>query len=114
MVGSSSANLDFSNIIIPASLWNSFSLYLIINDLVPRCFIMVPEEGEFVIIKDNPKAEIWYCAEVRKILADRFEVNYYTTATLVLLEYRDSSVRQKEKRLKEANFLRTWCLDRMR
>jgi hypothetical protein len=34
------------------------------------------QEGEFVIIKDDPNAETWYCAEVRKILADRFEVNY--------------------------------------
>ncbi len=34
------------------------------------------QEAEFVIIKDDPKAETWYCAEVRKILADRFGVNY--------------------------------------
>jgi hypothetical protein len=38
------------------------------------------QEGEFVIIKDDPNAGTWYCAEVRKILADRIEVNYYTTA----------------------------------
>jgi hypothetical protein len=70
------------------------------------------QEGEFVIIKDDPKAETWYCAEVRKILTDRLEVNYYTTATPALLEYRESSITQKEERLKEANFLRTWLLDR--
>jgi hypothetical protein len=71
------------------------------------------QEGEFVIIKDDPNAETWYCAEVRKILADRLEVNYYTTATPALLEYQESSITQKEKRLKQANFLRTsWCLDR--
>jgi hypothetical protein len=34
------------------------------------------QEGEFVIIKDDPKAETWYCAEVMKLLADRFEVHY--------------------------------------
>jgi hypothetical protein len=35
-----------------------------------------PQEGEFVIIKDDPNAATWYCAEVRKILADRIDVNY--------------------------------------
>ncbi len=69
------------------------------------------QEGEFVIIKDDPNAETWYCAEVRKILADRLEVNYYTTATPALLEYQESSIIQKENRLKQAHFLRTWCLD---
>ncbi len=29
------------------------------------------QECEFVIIKDDPNAETWYCAEVRQILADR-------------------------------------------
>ncbi len=28
-------------------------------------------EGEFVILKDDPNAETWYCAEIKKILADR-------------------------------------------
>jgi hypothetical protein len=36
------------------------------------------QEGEYVIMKDDPNAEDWYCAEIRKILADRIEVNYYT------------------------------------
>ncbi len=31
------------------------------------------QEGEFVIIKDDPRATTWYCAEIRKILADRIE-----------------------------------------
>jgi hypothetical protein len=70
------------------------------------------QEGEFVIIKDDPNAETWYCAEIRKILADRLEVNYYTTATPALVEYQESSIIQKENRLKQAHFLRTWCLDR--
>jgi hypothetical protein len=39
------------------------------------------QEGEFVIIKDDPGASDWYCAGIRKILADRIEVNYYTTIT---------------------------------
>jgi hypothetical protein len=59
---------------------------------------------------DDPKAKTWYCAEVRKILADRFGVNYCTTATPIKIP--GFVLMQKEKRVKEANFLRTWCLDR--
>ena len=70
------------------------------------------QEGEFVIMKDDPMAVTWYCAEVRKVLADRIEVNYYTTATPALEEFQESSRMQREERLKEAHFLRTWCLDR--
>jgi hypothetical protein len=36
-------------------------------------------EGEFIILKDDPEAKDWYCAEVRAVLPDRIEVNYYTT-----------------------------------
>jgi hypothetical protein len=32
--------------------------------------------GEIIILKDDPGAKDWYCAEVRAILADRIEVNY--------------------------------------
>ncbi len=70
------------------------------------------QEREFVIIKDDPNALTWYCAEVRTILADRIEVNYYTTCTPVLVNYHDSPIIQKEKRLKEAIFLRAWCMNR--
>jgi hypothetical protein len=67
----------------------------------------------YVILKDDPNATTWYfCAEIRKILADRIEVNYYTTCTPALENYQESPIRQKEKRLKEATFLRTWCMDR--
>ncbi len=70
------------------------------------------QEGEFVIIKDDPKATTWYCAEIRKILADRIEVNYYTTITPALPDYPESSIEKRKERLGEENFLRTWCLDR--
>jgi hypothetical protein len=70
------------------------------------------QEGEFILIKDDPKATTWYCAEIRKILADRIEVNYYTTVTPALPVYPESPIEERKERLKEANFLRTWCLDR--
>jgi hypothetical protein len=55
----------------------------------------------------------WCCAEIRKMLADRIEVSsYYTTITPPLERYTESNPGQNRKRLKDATFLRTWCLDR--
>jgi hypothetical protein len=70
------------------------------------------QEGEFVIIKDDPSANDWYCAEIRKILADRIEVNYYTTITPAIMNYKGASLKDKIKNIKTATFLRTWCLDK--
>ena len=70
------------------------------------------QEGEFVIIKDDPQARDWYCAEVRKILADRIEVNYYTSTTPPLENYEEANNALRRKRLREAIFLRTWCLEK--
>jgi hypothetical protein len=70
------------------------------------------QEGDFVIIKDDPQAWDWYCVEVRKILADRIEVNYYTSTTPPLEGYEQSTNALKRKRLREATFLRTWCLEK--
>ncbi len=44
--------------------------------------------------------------------ADRIEVNYYTTITPAPADYPESSIAERTERLREANFLRTWCLDR--
>jgi hypothetical protein len=67
-------------------------------------------EGGFLILKDDPKAKDWYCAEVRAVLVDRVEVNYYTTQTPSLDNYVRRSVKDRKDRLSEALFLRTWCL----
>ena len=70
------------------------------------------QEGEYVIMKYNPSPNDWYCADIRKILADRIEVNYYTTITPALADYKDASVKERSKNFKAATFLRTWCLDK--
>jgi hypothetical protein len=70
------------------------------------------QEGEFVIIKDDPNAKDWYCAEIRKILADRTEVNYYTTITPPLADYEGATLDERSRNIKMATFLRTWCLDK--
>ena len=48
----------------------------------------------------------------KEILADRIEVNYYTTITPALASYKDATLRERATNIKSATFLRTWCLDR--
>ncbi len=62
------------------------------------------QEGEYVIMKDDPSANDWYCAEIRKILADRIEVNYYTTITPALADYKDASAKERSKNIKAAPY----------
>ena len=62
------------------------------------------QEGEFVIIKDDPNAKDWYCAEIRKILADRIEVNYYTTITPPLANYEGATLNERSRNIKMVNF----------
>jgi hypothetical protein len=66
--------------------------------------------GEFVILKDDPEATDWYCAEIRAVLPDRIEVNYYTTQAPPLANYETTSRKDRESRIEIATFLRTWCL----
>jgi hypothetical protein len=68
------------------------------------------KEGEIIILKDEPEAKDWYCAEVRAVLADRIEVNYFTTQTPALEDYDECSIQKRKERLGEALLLRTWCL----
>ena len=68
------------------------------------------KEGEFVILKDDPEAKDWYCAEIRAVLPDRIEVNYYTTQAPSLANYETASRNDRESRIEIATFLRTWCL----
>ncbi len=70
------------------------------------------QEGEFVIVKDDPNANDWYCAEVRKVPADRIEVNHYTTISPPIAAYKDASVKERPKNIKSATFLRTYLQQR--
>ena len=49
-------------------------------------------------------------AEVRAVLPDRIEVNYYTTQVPPLPYYMIASKKDKMARMESATFLRTWCL----
>ncbi len=61
-----------------------------------------------IILKDNPKAKDWYCAEVQAVLPDRIEVNYYTTQVPPLTNYMIASKKDKMARIESVTFLRTW------
>jgi hypothetical protein len=70
------------------------------------------KEGEIIILKDGPEAIDWYCAEIRSILVDRVEVNYFTTQVPALERYNECSEETRIERLADAIFLKTWCLSR--
>ena len=70
------------------------------------------KEGEIIILKDGPEAKDWYCAEIRSILVDRVEVNYFTTQVPALERYNECSEETRIERLADAIFLKTWCLSR--
>jgi hypothetical protein len=64
-------------------------------------------------MKDDPNAGDWYCAEIRRILlADRIEVNYYTTTTPALTTHQEATVSERSRSIESAAFLITWCLDK--
>ena len=68
------------------------------------------EEGEYVLLKDTKDANTWYCAQVLEKLPDRIKVNYYTTSTLALPKYGQTTFKQRLRRLQEIIFLKTWTL----
>ena len=69
-------------------------------------------EGEVVILKDGSEAKDWYCAEIFKILPTHVIVHYYTTMTPSLENYSSVSVKNRESRISQATFLKTWCLNK--
>jgi hypothetical protein len=62
------------------------------------------KEGEIIILKDDPVANDWYCAEIRSILVDRIEVNYFTTQTPALEDYGKCSEEDRIERLPKRYF----------
>jgi hypothetical protein len=69
-------------------------------------------EGEAVILKDGSEAKDWYCAEILKILPTHVIVHYYTTITPSLVNHSSVSVKDRESRISQATFLKTWCLNK--
>jgi hypothetical protein len=69
-------------------------------------------EGEVVIVKDGLGADDWYCAQIIKVLPTHVIVHYYTTITPPLENYTMGSVKERETRISQATFLKTWCLNR--
>ena len=67
-------------------------------------------EGEVVILKDGSEAEDWYCAEIFKVLPTHVIVHYYTTITPSLENYSTARVKERETRVSQATFLKTWPL----
>jgi hypothetical protein len=71
----------------------------------------VPEEGEFIITRDEIGAKTWHVAQVTDVLTDRTKVNYHTTLTQQVDNYSRTSPPKTQGRLDVGMWKRTWCLD---
>jgi hypothetical protein len=71
-------------------------------------------EGEVVILKYDSEAEDWYCAEIFRVLPTRVIVHYCTTITPSVENYAIVNEKEREIRISQATFLKTWCLNRGR
>ncbi len=69
-------------------------------------------EGEIVILKDGLEATDWYCAQVVKVLPTHIVVHYLTTTTPQLEDYAKAKLVDREFRILQATFLKTWCLNK--
>jgi hypothetical protein len=69
-------------------------------------------EGEVVILKDGSEADDWYCAQIIRVLPTHVIVHYYTTITPSMENYTMVSVKERETRISQATFLKTWCLNK--
>jgi hypothetical protein len=58
------------------------------------------------------EAKDWYCAEIFKVLPTHVIVHYYTTMTPSLENYHTVCVGDRENRISQATFLKTWCLNK--
>ena len=65
-------------------------------------------EGEIIACRDSPDSQDWYLAEVWKVLPEKIEVKYFSTATPPLEGHASKTVEQRKARLRQAHFRRTW------
>ena len=78
---------------------------------VHRSLIASPlKEGEIVLLKDGNEAVDWYCAEIIKVLPTHILVHYYTTTTPAPENYAGTSLKERNKYITQAIFLKTWCI----
>jgi hypothetical protein len=71
---------------------------------------LTASEGKIVLLNDGNKAVDWYCAQVIKVLPTHILVHYYTTMTPAPENYAVASLKEKNRHITQAVFLKTWCI----
>jgi hypothetical protein len=69
-------------------------------------------EDEVVILKDGSEAIDWYCAQVIKMLPTHIVMHYLITTTPQLADYLKAKLVDRDLRILQATFLKTWCLNK--
>jgi len=67
-------------------------------------------EGELIITRDGIEEDSndWYVAEVTQVYQDRVQVNYFSTPTQNIENFKDSTELERKTRLSQAHFRKTW------
>ncbi len=70
------------------------------------------KEGEIIlpVLKDGNEAVDLYCAQVIKVLPTHILVHYYTTTTSAPENYAVASLKERNRHITQAVFLKTWCI----
>ena len=68
------------------------------------------QEEELILCKTDKDDKAWYLAEVYKIYPDEIEVIYYTTPREQLDEYESANHEQRQERLSQCRFQKTWFM----
>jgi hypothetical protein len=67
-------------------------------------------EEELILCKTETADKAWYLAEVHKIYPEEIEVVYYTTPRQPLDDYATATPEQREERLSQSRFRKTWFI----
>ena len=67
-------------------------------------------EGELIITRDGIEEDSndWHVAEVTQVYQDRVQVNYFSTPTQNIENFKDSTELERKVRLAQAHFRKTW------
>ena len=68
-------------------------------------------DGEYVIMKGDPKAKSWFVVQVYQALPDKVVVHWLTTITPPIDNYIDAQPISIMENLEQCTFLKAWCLE---
>jgi hypothetical protein len=72
------------------------------------------KNSSYVLCKSDKDDKAWYLAEVYKIYPEEIEVMYYTTPRQQLDDYETADHEQRQERLSQCRFWKTWLVHAIR